>query len=120
MRKKSSDIEFWKEGETIAHSKLTAPPNLSLHTYNDASVHDCQLFGELLRRSEAGRKEVWADSAYRLEKQEASNETESRACARVFGTMEDDMDRILTVHYWLRECASGRGHDEPVRHSQSH
>jgi IS5 family transposase len=98
---------------------------ITAHTCSDASVHDSQVFEEVLRGSETAGFEVWADSAYRSEEQEkslkdsehrsqiherayrgvplseeqkASNKEKSRVRARVehvFGTMENDMGGIF-------------------------
>ena len=98
---------------------------ITRHACTDASVHDSQMFDAVLRDSEVGGEEVWADSAYRSEEQEqslggsahrsqiherayrdqplsdaqeASNKAKSRVRARVehvFGAMENDMGGIF-------------------------
>lgn len=98
---------------------------ITAHGCTDASVHDSQLFGAILRSSDTGGADVWADSAYRSDGQEenlkksahtshiherayrgsplneeqaASNTGKSRVRARVehvFGAMENDMGGIF-------------------------
>jgi IS5 family transposase len=106
---------------------------ITAHICTDASVHDSQVFEDVLRAPDAGGDEVWADSAYRSaeqeqklgltkhqsqiherayrdsplsEAQEALNKNKSSVRARVehvFGAMENDMGGIL-----LRSIGIGR------------
>ena len=106
---------------------------ITAHVTTDASVHDSQVFGDVLRDADAGGEAVWADSAYRSdaqetrltasghrshiherawrgkplsEAQEAGNQEKSRIRARVehvFGAMENEMGGIF-----LRSIASAR------------
>jgi transposase, IS5 family len=50
---------------------------IASHACTDASVHDSQVLQAVLRRQDAGGKEVWADSAYRSEK--SKNKASKRA-----------------------------------------
>ena len=98
---------------------------IASHACTDASVHDSQVLEAVLRRQDAGGKEVWADSAYRSEEQEQglqnsehisqiherayrgkplsesqeiSNQAKSRVRARVehvFGHMHNSMGGIF-------------------------
>jgi transposase, IS5 family len=43
---------------------------ITAHVCSDASVHDSQVFADVLRTADEGGESVWADSAYRSQEQE--------------------------------------------------
>jgi IS5 family transposase len=112
---------------------------ITAHACTDASVHDSQVFGDVLRSNEAGGSAVWADSAYRSDAQETSlaasghrshihelawrgkplsdaqetsNTEKSRIRARVehvFGAMENEMGGIFLRSIGQARAAVGTG-----------
>ncbi len=112
---------------------------ITAHTCTDASVHDSQAMGSILRDAKTGGANVWADSAYRSEEREqtlkeaeyqsliherayrdkplseaqkAANKEKSRVRVRVehaFGTMENDMGGIFLCSIGMARAKVGVG-----------
>lgn len=112
---------------------------IAAHATTDASVHDSQAFGDVLRDAQSGGQTVWADSAYRSQEREQSligtrhdsqiherayrnapltdaqksnNTRKSQVRARVehvFGAMENEMGGLFLRSIGIARAAAGIG-----------